>query len=74
MKRLSYLTLIFTLVFAFFFMGLLFIRTPFSLYPLMSNQDAVDLLTPLVLLPFYWVLYKKINPGQIHLGGRYSHS
>lgn len=30
---------------------IIFLRVPFGLYPLMSYQDAIDLLTPLVLIP-----------------------
>lgn len=58
MKRLSLLTLLFALISVVFFLLLIFFRVPFNLYPLMSWQDAIDLLTPLVLIPFYWVLFK----------------
>lgn len=57
MKRLSLVTLVFAVLSAVFFLLLIFLRTPFSLYPLMSNQDALDLLTPLVLIPIYWILF-----------------
>jgi hypothetical protein len=58
MKRLSLLTLVFAILFAVFFLLLIFFRVPFSLYPLMSYQDVLDLLTPLVLIPIYWLLFK----------------
>lgn len=58
MKRLSLVTLVFALLSAVFFLVLVFFRTPFALYPLISNQDALDILTPLVLIPLYWLLFK----------------
>lgn len=58
MKRLSLLTLVFAIVFTFFFLLLIFFRKPFPLYPLISYQDVLDLLTPLVLVPLYWLLFK----------------
>jgi len=64
MKRLSILTLIFASLFAFFFLLLIFFRIPFPLYPLMSYQDVLDLLTPLVLIPLYWFLFKSATRGE----------
>lgn len=58
MKRLPLLTLIFAVLSAIFFLILIFFRFPFGLYPLMSYQDALDHLTPLVLIPVYWLLFK----------------
>jgi hypothetical protein len=63
MKRLSLLTLVFALLSAFFFLLLILFRIPFPLYPLMSYQDALDLLTPLVLIPVYWLLFKAAAQG-----------
>lgn len=59
MKKLSLLTLIFALCSVVFFLLLIFFRTPFPLYPLMSVQDAFDLLTPLVLIPLYWLMFRE---------------
>jgi hypothetical protein len=56
--RLSLLTLAFAVLSAVFFLLLTFLRVPFSLYPLMSVQDAADLLTPVVLIPVYWLMFK----------------
>lgn len=56
--RLSLVTLIFAALFVVFFLLLIFLRIPFALYPLMSWQDALDLLTPLVLIPLYWLMYR----------------
>jgi hypothetical protein len=64
MKRLSVLTLVFAALSAVFFLLLIFLRIPFSLYPLVSYQDALDLLTPLVLIPIYWLLFKSASGGE----------
>ena len=58
MKRLSILTLVFAILSIVFFLLLIFFRSPFAPYPLMSYQDALDILTPLVLIPIYWMLFK----------------
>ena len=58
MKRFTYLILAFSILFLFFFIGLVFLRVPFSPYPLISLQDVVDILTPLVLIPLYLLLYR----------------
>ena len=58
MKRVSLLTLIFALLSLVFIILLVFLRFKFWLYPLMSNQDVFDILTPLVLIPIYWLLFK----------------
>lgn len=67
MKRLSLLTLVFALVSLFFIILLVFLRIKFPAYPLVSYQDAFDVLTPLVLIPIYWLLFKqagKESPSQ----------
>lgn len=58
MKRLSLFTLLFAILSVIFFLLLIFLRIPFTPYPLMSFQDALDILTPIVLIPIYWVLFK----------------
>ena len=58
MKKLSLLTLVFAALSLIFFLLLVFLRFPFSLYPFMSVQDAVDLLTPLIFIPIYWLMFK----------------
>jgi hypothetical protein len=57
-RRLSLFVLCFALLSAVFLLLLVFFRIPFPLYPLMSYQDALDILTPLVLIPSYWILFK----------------
>jgi hypothetical protein len=63
-KRLSILALIFAILSAVFFLLLVFLRTPFPLYPLMSYQDAADIFTPLVLIAVYWLLFKRAGSGE----------
>ncbi len=58
MKRLSLLTLVFAVLSLVFIILLIFLRFKFPLYPLMSYQDAFDILTPLVLIPIYWLLFR----------------
>ncbi len=58
MNRISLWTLLFAILSLVFFILLVFLRIPFPLYPLMSYQDAFDLLTPVVLIPVYWLLFK----------------
>ena len=64
MKRLSLLTLIFAALSLIFLLLLVFFRVPFQLQPLMSWQDALDLLTPLVLIPLYWLMFRFSASGR----------
>jgi hypothetical protein len=67
MKRISVLAFVFAILSLIFFLGLVFLRTSFSLYPLMSYQDALDLLTPFILIPIYWLMFKLAsgNPSSL---------
>ena len=58
MKRISLLTLIFAFLSLVFIILLVFLKSAFPFYPLVSYQDAFDILTPLVLIPVYWLLFK----------------
>lgn len=58
MARLSRLIVAFALLFLVLIIGIPFLRNQFSAYPLMKTQDAVDLLTPLILIPVYWLLFQ----------------
>jgi len=58
-KRVSLMTLVFAILSLVFINLLILFRFKFPLYPLMSYQDAFDLLTPLVLIPVYWLLFKQ---------------
>jgi len=61
MKRLMWLILVFSLLSVVFFLGLIFFRSPFPPYTLLNYQDIFDLLTPLVLIPIYWALYRQVS-------------
>lgn len=62
-ERVSMLTLLFAVLSLVIFLLLVFLRIPFSPYPLMSYQDAVDNLTPLILIPIYWLLFRYATDG-----------
>jgi hypothetical protein len=52
-----YATLTFSMALAIFVLGPPLLSYPFGLYPLMHVADILDLFTPLVLLPLYWLLF-----------------
>jgi hypothetical protein len=56
MSRLSRLTLWFSIVFLILIVGPAFLGYQFAPYPLMEWGDVLDLLTPLILIPLYWLL------------------
>lgn len=64
MNQKSLITLIFAVLFAIFFLLLILFRIPFPLYPLINYQDVFDLLTPVVLIPLYWIMFKYANSGE----------
>lgn len=57
--------LVFAAAFVFFFFAPAFLSSSFPLYPLMKNGDALDLLTPLVLIPLYWVLFSGASSSPV---------
>jgi hypothetical protein len=67
MKRFSLLILIFAILSLVFIILLVFLRIEFPLYPLVSYQDAFDILTPLVLIPVYWLLFKHSSSNESSL-------
>lgn len=58
MKHLSVIILVFAVLFATFFMAPALFGMQFRPYPLMKIGDVLDILTPLVLLPLYWLMYR----------------
>ncbi|NIN68601.1 MAG: hypothetical protein GTO63_28625 [Anaerolineae bacterium] len=58
MPRLNRLILIFSVAFAVLFVGPSTLSSQFGPYPLIKLGDVLDLLTPLVLIPLYWILYQ----------------
>lgn len=61
MKRSSLLIPVFAIAFALFFITPPLTKQQFALYPLVRIGDVIDLFTPLVLLPLYWLLYRTDN-------------
>jgi hypothetical protein len=65
--RLSRLILVFSILSLVFFLGPALLSQQFGPYPLMKTGDVFDLLTPLVLIPLYWLLFqirRDLNPAQ----------
>lgn len=58
MHRLSRLILLFSVAFTLFFVGPVLLNNQFGPYPLLKIGEVFDLLTPLVLIPLYWLLYQ----------------
>lgn len=57
MTRKPTLILVFALAFAFFILSPAFLGIPFPGYQLMHWADLLDLVTPLALIPLYWLLF-----------------
>ncbi len=68
MTRLSRLILLFSLAFAVLFIAPAFLGQQSGLYPLMKMGDVVDIFTPLVLLPLYWLLYRMGQEDRLGVG------
>lgn len=58
MQRLNRLILVFAVLFALFLLAPAVLSQQFGPYTLMKNGDVFDLLTPLVLIPLYWLLFQ----------------
>lgn len=63
MNKLPWLLLLFALAFAAFIVGPAFLGIQFAPYPLLKVGDVLDLLTPLVLIPLYWLLLQSASAG-----------
>jgi hypothetical protein len=57
-RTLGRYVLVFAIAFAVLIMGPPFLGYTFPPYPLMRVADVFDLLTPLVLLPLFWLLFR----------------
>ncbi len=57
-EQLSHLTLLFAVLLALFIVGPALLSGPFGPYALLRSGDILDLLTPLVLIPLYWLLFQ----------------
>jgi hypothetical protein len=56
MKRLSTLILVFALTFTFFIIAPGLLNKPFTPFPQLKIADVLDLFTPVVLIPLYYLL------------------
>jgi hypothetical protein len=57
----------FSVCLALFIFGPALLRRPVSFYPAMHWGDIADLLTPLVMIPLYWILFTsggRVAPGR----------
>ena len=61
MNLLNRLILAFAILSAFFIIAPAFLSGQFTFYPLIKNGDVLDLFTPLVLIPLYWLIFQ-ISP------------
>jgi hypothetical protein len=57
MSRLSRLLLVFSIAFTVLIISPAFLGGEFGYYPLMKWGDVLDLFTPLILMPLYWLLF-----------------
>jgi len=64
MQRLSRIILIFAILFTFLIISLALLSNQFGPYSLLKTGDVLDIFTPLILLPFYWLMLQ-LSPGQL---------
>lgn len=67
MNRLPRLILLFSILFLLFLILPAFLWNNCRIIPLMSQGDALDILTPLVLLPLYWLLFWYASGEKVRL-------
>ncbi len=63
-------TLIFSVAFAVLLITPALFSGQFIYFPLMKYGDLIDLLTPLILIPLYWVLFRSAAGDQPGWGGQ----
>jgi hypothetical protein len=68
MSRLSRYILLFSVTFAVLLVAPAFLGGQLPIYPLMTWGDALDIITPLVLLPLYWLLFWYGSGEKMKLG------
>jgi hypothetical protein len=65
-KSQSILILVFAVVFLVMIVGPALLNQQFRPYPLIKNGDVLDIFTPLIIIPIYWLLFtlgNKENPN-----------
>ena len=68
MKNINSLILVFALAFTLFFIGPAFLGSEFAPYPLMTMGDALDFLTPIVLMPIYYLIFRAVRNDKNPVG------
>jgi hypothetical protein len=68
LENLSRWIFVFALAVTFFILAPPFLNAPFPPYPLMAWADALDILTPLAVLPLYWLLFQFADQRKPALG------
>lgn len=58
----SRLILVFAVAFAVLIITPAFLSQSFSPYPLMKTGDVTDLITPMIMIPLYWLLFRNGKP------------
>ena len=58
MRRQPLLILIFSIAFLVFFISPSLLNRQFGAYPLIKIGDVLDIFTPLILIPLYWLLFR----------------
>ncbi len=58
MKQPSLIVLIFSIAFVVLLIGPPLLSAQFGAYPLMKTGDVFDILTPLILIPLYWLMFR----------------
>lgn len=64
MLRLSRITLIFAILFTLLIISPALLSSQYGPYPLIKNGDVLDVFTPLILLPLYWLMLQ-LSPGKL---------
>jgi len=64
MERLSRLIFIYAVLFTILIISPAFLSAQFGPYSLIKTGDVLDLLTALIMLPLYWLLFQ-LKPGQL---------
>lgn len=64
MKRISWIALLFAILFAVLIILPAFLDGQFGLKPLMKQGDVLDIFTAIVLIPLYWLMFQ-LAPEQL---------
>lgn len=68
MKNINGLIIVFSLVFTLFFIGPALLGGDFAPFPMMTMGDVLDILTPIVLMPLYYLLFRAVRDKQNAIG------